>query len=100
MAGIRDSSSDRSSGQHESDIKTPFAAFEDPVLLTNKTQGAFDNGSMEDYYRPKDSYEGAHRYDPQFQWETKEEKKLVRKVCFVIRLCFARASLIHHLLSD
>lgn len=85
MAGIGDSSSDRSSGQHESDTKTPFAAFEDPVLLTNKPQGgAFDNGSMEYYYKPKDNYEGAHRYDPQFQWEAKEEKKLVRKVCFLI----------------
>lgn len=34
-----------------------------------------------DTYRPIDSYEGLHRYDPSFRWTEDEEKKLVRKVC-------------------
>ena len=36
-----------------------------------------------DYYNPIDSYEGRHRWDPQFQWEPKEEKRVVRKVCYL-----------------
>ena len=32
------------------------------------------------HYRPVDSYEGLHRYDPDFDWEPEEEKKVVRKV--------------------
>jgi len=32
------------------------------------------------FYTPIERYEGKHRYDPDFQWEPKEEKKLVRKV--------------------
>jgi len=33
-----------------------------------------------DRYRPVDSYEGIHRYDPDFVWDKPEEKRLVRKV--------------------
>lgn len=32
------------------------------------------------HHQPVERYEGSHRYDPQFEWEPKEEKKLVRKV--------------------
>lgn len=34
----------------------------------------------EAFYPPIEQYEGKHRYDPEFQWEPQEEKKLVRKV--------------------
>ncbi|KAM0802956.1 major facilitator superfamily domain-containing protein [Usnea florida] len=34
---------------------------------------------------PLESYEGKHRYDPKFEWEPKEEKKLVRKLD--LRIC-------------
>jgi hypothetical protein len=37
-------------------------------------------GLGKDHYRPVDSYEGLHRYDPDFEWEPEEEKKVVRKV--------------------
>ena len=37
-------------------------------------------GLGKDHYRPVQSYEGIHRYDPDFVWEKKEEKRLVRKV--------------------
>lgn len=31
-------------------------------------------------YEPIDTYEGKHRYDPKFDWEPEEERKVVRKV--------------------
>ena len=37
-------------------------------------------GLRQDAYRPVDSYEGIHRYDPDFEWEHEEERKVVRKV--------------------
>lgn len=37
-------------------------------------------GLGQDHYRPIDSYEGIHRYDPDFDWEPEEERKVVRKV--------------------
>lgn len=40
----------------------------------------FENESLESFYKPIDSYEGRHRYDPQFQWEPAEEKRVIRKV--------------------
>jgi len=38
------------------------------------------HGLKQDNYRPVDTYEGLHRYDPDFEWEPKEERKVVRKV--------------------
>lgn len=32
-------------------------------------------------YKPIEKYEGKHRYDPDFDWEPEEERKVVRKVC-------------------
>lgn len=37
-------------------------------------------GLGNDHYRPVDTYEGIHRYDPDFGWESEEETKVVRKV--------------------
>ncbi|KAF1948403.1 MFS general substrate transporter [Byssothecium circinans] len=31
-------------------------------------------------YKPIDSYEGKHRYDPDFDWEPEEERRVVRKI--------------------
>lgn len=33
------------------------------------------------YSKPIPEYEGAHRWDPEFDWTEKEEKAIVRKVC-------------------
>ncbi|KAH7090742.1 major facilitator superfamily domain-containing protein [Paraphoma chrysanthemicola] len=38
------------------------------------------HGLRQDNYRPVDSYEGLHRYDPDFEWEPAEERKVVRKI--------------------
>jgi hypothetical protein len=37
-------------------------------------------GLKNSHYHPVDTYEGLHRYDPDFEWEPEEEKKIVRKV--------------------
>lgn len=36
----------------------------------------------EHFYAPNEKYEGAHRYDPHFQWSEQEEKHLIRRVSF------------------
>lgn len=36
--------------------------------------------SLASFYKPVESYEGRHRFDPHFQWEPAAEKKVVRKV--------------------
>ena len=40
---------------------------------------------MEGFYQPIDKYEGRHRYDPYFEWEPAEEKRLVRRLDW--RIC-------------
>ena len=47
----------------------------------SKHNATFEKYGDESYYTPIDSYEGKHRYDPKFEWEPHEERKLVRKVC-------------------
>ncbi|OXV12100.1 hypothetical protein Egran_00139 [Elaphomyces granulatus] len=37
------------------------------------------------HYKPIDTYEGIHRWDPDFEWEEEEEKKIVRKID--LRIC-------------
>ncbi|KAL9052608.1 MAG: hypothetical protein Q9162_005298 [Coniocarpon cinnabarinum] len=39
----------------------------------------FDTSELSEFYKPIDSYEGRHRFDPDFQWDAQEEKKIVRK---------------------
>lgn len=43
-------------------------------------KGTFDTINNSSLYKPIEQYEGMHRYDPKFQWEPKEEQRLVRKV--------------------
>ena len=42
--------------------------------------GAFDSSEDPRYYKPIPEYEGIHRWDPDFEWTEKEERKLIRKV--------------------
>ena len=53
---------------------------ETSVFKRSTTGATFDNDSSESFYKPIDTYEGIHRYDPQFEWEPKEEQRVVRKV--------------------
>ncbi|OCK75436.1 MFS general substrate transporter [Lepidopterella palustris CBS 459.81] len=51
-------------------------------ISSGKTgEGAtFETAGLDAYYKPIDEYEGLHRYDPEFDWESEEEKKVVRKI--------------------
>ncbi|KAF2749163.1 MFS general substrate transporter [Sporormia fimetaria CBS 119925] len=41
----------------------------------------FSTSGVEDaHYKPIERYEGMHRYDPKFEWEPEEERKVVRKI--------------------
>ena len=46
----------------------------------SKHIATFETRGNESYYTPIEEYEGKHRYDPTFEWEPHEERKLVRKV--------------------
>lgn len=41
---------------------------------------AFDTTEDPRYYKPIPTYEGIHRWDPDFEWDEEEERKIVRKV--------------------
>jgi hypothetical protein len=53
-----------------------------PVPTARRRIGVFEsvNDTNEAFYAPIEAYEGRHRYDPEFEWEPNEEKRLVRKV--------------------
>ncbi|GAB7350201.1 hypothetical protein MBLNU459_g0861t1 [Dothideomycetes sp. NU459] len=79
------------------DVKAfPVAIIDEPsIFKATGNRAAFANDSnstLGEYYKPIDSYEGIHRYDPKFEWDAKEEKKLVRKIdykiCSFVCLCF------------
>ena len=40
----------------------------------------FKGGAGDKFYEPIPEYEGFHRYDPKFEWDEKEETRLVRRV--------------------
>ncbi|GES57616.1 transporter [Aspergillus terreus] len=46
---------------------------------------AFDTSEDPRYYKPIPSYEGIHRWDPDFDWEEEEEKRVLRKID--LRVC-------------
>lgn len=53
------------------------------IRLGEGDGGVFAMGGNIDAYKPIPEYEGAHRYDPLFQWTEKEETSLVRRVRFL-----------------
>lgn len=72
------SSPDRVQG----DLKAfPEAVITEPSFFQRAGGKTFEIESLASYHKPIDeSYEGYHRYDPDFQWEGKEEKRVVRRV--------------------
>jgi len=48
---------------------------------STKNGVTFTSSGLEEHYKPIESYEGYHRYDPKFEWEPEEERKVVRRVC-------------------
>lgn len=57
----------------ESDSDVSVKATKDGAFISEGVDAA--------YYKPIDSYEGLHRWDPKFVWEPAEETRVVRKVC-------------------
>ncbi|KAJ5703162.1 hypothetical protein N7488_010710 [Penicillium malachiteum] len=43
-------------------------------------EGTFEVKDGHQFYRPIDSYEGIHRWDPNFEWTKEEEQKIVKKI--------------------
>ncbi|KAK4634420.1 hypothetical protein CLAFUW4_01239 [Fulvia fulva] len=77
------SSPDRVQG----DLKAfPEAVITEPSFFQRAGGKTFEIESLASYHKPIDeSYEGYHRYDPDFQWEGKEEKRVVRRIDY--RIC-------------
>ncbi|KAL4909347.1 hypothetical protein BDW74DRAFT_187519 [Aspergillus multicolor] len=48
-------------------------------------KGTFTATEDPRFYKPIDTYEGLHRWDPDFEWTEEEEKKIVRKID--LRVC-------------
>lgn len=46
----------------------------------SQSGGTFASSELDEFWRPVDNYEGLHRYDPKFDWEPTDERKVVRKV--------------------
>ena len=58
----------------------PEAIVADSYAFKRDGKSTFDHDSAEEFYAPIAEYEGAHRYDPKFEWTAKEEKRVVRRV--------------------
>lgn len=66
----------------------PEAVVVEESLFKRTGNKTFDNDeSLGAFYEPIESYEGRHRWDPEFQWEEKEERRVVRRVCLDICGC-------------
>lgn len=88
---------DSKEGWTTSEAQTPIGKTPEDVAVTtgyspsgsvgeqgrskNYAEGtAFETTEDVRYYKPIPTYEGIHRWDPDFEWEEHEEKKIVRQV--------------------
>lgn len=55
----------------------------DSFRLGESEGGAWATGGNIESYKPIAEYEGAHRWDPSFEWTEKEETRLVRRVSLI-----------------
>ncbi|KAF2808771.1 MFS general substrate transporter [Mytilinidion resinicola] len=73
--------------ESDKDLKTDYGVSEAvdarPTNGNPKERVTFATAGVESFYVPIDSYEGRHRYDPKFEWEPAEERKVVMKVCLM-----------------
>ncbi|KAF4303855.1 putative phthalate transporter [Botryosphaeria dothidea] len=53
---------------------------EEAPMNTARADPTFATAGLDKYYRPVEGYEGLHRYDPDFEWEPEEERRIVRKI--------------------
>ncbi|KAL2008789.1 hypothetical protein VTN00DRAFT_6983 [Thermoascus crustaceus] len=76
------------SGSLEHDTATKGFASALPVAEQQRPkvqEGTFEATEDVRYYKPISTYEGIHRWDPEFEWTEEEEKKIVRKID--LRVC-------------
>lgn len=81
--GVPSDSIESSSLQHEPDEKATkgeTVVTETGLFSRSTRNGTFENDSLNSFYEPIQEYEGRHRYDPDFEWDPKEEKRVVRKI--------------------
>ena len=76
---------DDSSSEGKRDSESPDLTKAYPVAVVGETSlfhraGDKTFNSVDPNWKPIPEYEGAHRFDPNFEWEPKEEKKLIKKV--------------------
>lgn len=62
-----------------------MALFKDQPSPTTTVVGPSEDGKsidsdFEQFYRPIETYEGYHRYDPKAAWTEQEENKVIRKI--------------------
>jgi hypothetical protein len=50
------------------------------------SKSVFDDEKLALYYKPREDYEGYHRFDPKAVWTVEEERILVRKIDWRIML--------------
>lgn len=60
---------------------TSESSLEDPRGEVKTIECTFGSTDDPRYSKPIPEYEGAHRWDPEFDWTEEEEKAIVRKVC-------------------
>jgi hypothetical protein len=57
-----------------------FSSFDERERSIASNDVVFDATEDVRHYKPIDTYEGIHRWDPDFEWEREEEEKIVKKV--------------------
>ncbi|KAJ6115009.1 hypothetical protein N7486_000787 [Penicillium sp. IBT 16267x] len=65
---------------HATSDSTSASSIEDRRGTVKNVDCAFDTTEDPRYYKPIESYEGYHRWDPEFEWTEEEEKAIVRKI--------------------
>lgn len=65
--------------------------YETSIARTDSNAAFETDSRLEDFYKPIESYEGYHRYDPSFQWTPAEEKKVIRKID--LRICTCKSTI-------
>ncbi|KAJ5639708.1 uncharacterized protein N7484_007570 [Penicillium longicatenatum] len=70
---------------HSTSDSASASSIEDRRGTVKNVDCAFDTTEDPRYYKPIESYEGYHRWDPEFEWTEEEEKAVVRKIDW--RIC-------------
>jgi hypothetical protein len=73
-------------------ISVSSFALEAAVLPSTQSAAFETESALQEHYKPIKSYEGYHRYDPNYTWSWEDEKRIIRKVRSVFCVCYRVAS--------